>query len=139
MAEARAAYQFVSRPRAVEARRQPKYRSKLDVEEELGQTANMMFDPRIARGIPKARPMAATLVMNHEPLAPNPAQIRAMDRKRKQKLIAAGKIRPVQQTVAQIHDGIVVEKKRVIMICLWPALASSTKFLFFARIYCCAG
>ena len=113
MGDARAAYQFVSQPRAVETRRQPKYRDRLEVEEELGQTANMMFDPRIMRGIPNTRPMAATLVLDHRHKVPSRAQIRAVERKHKLKLVAAGKIRPVQQTVAQIHDGIVVEKKRV--------------------------
>lgn len=101
---------FMSQPRAVETRR--KYRDVADMEEELGATANMMFDPRVIRGVTCARPddgnpLAATHPMSTQKMAP------PIKRSSKAHLIRTGKIRPPQKPVSEIHDNIVVPKKRV--------------------------
>lgn len=99
---------FMSQPRAVETRR--KYRDVTDLEEELGDTANMMFDPRVIRGVTCARPeLAATIPMGTQQMQQTAAPKRAS----KAHLIRTGKLRPTQKSVAEIHDNIVVPKVRV--------------------------
>jgi hypothetical protein len=99
-------YLFMSHPRAVETRR--KYRTAAEIEEDLGNTANMMFDPRVMRGVTCGRPVALNAVQAAEAAAKPD-----MRRPSKKQLVRAGKIRPTQRTVAQIHETIKVEKKRV--------------------------
>jgi hypothetical protein len=102
---------FMSQPRAIEGKRK-KFRDINDMEEELGDTANMMFDPRVIRGVTCVRPddeLAATLPMATQQLQ-TAVPIR---RPTKAHLIRAGKIRPEQPSVREIHENIVVPKKRV--------------------------
>jgi len=98
-------YLFMSQPRPVETRK--KYRPVEELEEELGNTANIMFDPRVIRGVTCAQPDDLPAVP-YEVAAQ--AQIR---RPTKSHLVQTGKIRPTQKTVAEIHENIVVVKQRV--------------------------
>ncbi len=88
-----------------------KYRDAAELEEELGATANIMFDPRVMRGVTCMRPdlaLDATL-----PGATQLMQRPPIKRPSKSHLIRAGKLRPAQRTVAELHDSIVVPEKRV--------------------------
>lgn len=103
---------FMSQPRAVETRR--KYRDEADMEEELGNTANMMFDPRVIRGVTCARPegagaLAATIPLGQQQMGGSAPPKRAS----KAHAIRTGKLRPPQKSVREIHENIVVPKKRV--------------------------
>lgn len=98
-------YLFMSHPRAVETRR--KYRAPAELEDELGNTANLMFDPRVMRGVTCGRPMPVSELMQAS------ATLEQHPRLTKKQLVRMGKIRPSQQSVAEIHEGIRVEKKRV--------------------------
>lgn len=96
----------MSQPRPVETRK--KYRPIEDIEEELGNTANIMFDARVIRGVTCAQPdeftRATPMYTQPKPLPERPT---------KSHLVKTGKIRPTQKTVAEIHENIVVVKKRV--------------------------
>lgn len=97
-------YLFMSHPRPVEQRR--KYRDPRELEEELGTTANLMFDPRVMRGVNCGRPVPLS-AMQLDAGLPEP------QRPTKRQLIRAGHIRPTQKSVAEIHENIKVEKTRV--------------------------
>jgi len=98
----------MSQPRPVETRK--KYRPISDIEEELGNTANLMFDARVVRGVTCAQPDDYDATV---PLYPTHAPTPQFRRPTKAHLVRTGKIRPTQKTAAEIHDSIVVPKKRV--------------------------
>lgn len=101
-------YLFMSQPRPVETRK--KYRPVADIEEELGNTANLMFDARVIRGVTCAQPDDFSSTV---PMYPNQIQRPPLTRPSKSHQVKTGKIRPTQKTVAEIHENIVVPKKRV--------------------------
>lgn len=98
-------YMFMSQPRAVDAARK-KFRDPVEDEEGYDNTSNLMYDPRVIRGITCVGPdMLKTQVMEEK------VQVRDYET-RKQQLIAAGRIRPTYDSVAKIHENIEVPKVR---------------------------
>lgn len=99
-------YLFMSQPRAVQTRK--KFREPTEVEEELGNTANLMFDPRVMRGVTCGQPVPLNAMdMNMNNAVRNPK------RASKRQMVRQGKIRPKPPSVKDIHENIKVEKKRV--------------------------
>lgn len=99
-------YMFMSQPRAVDATRK-KYREQ--PEGELNDTTNMMFDPRVIRGITCVGP-AGNKNTEEEKTGEDYTYQTTVS---KEQLIKAGKIRPKFDSVKTIHENIVVPKVRV--------------------------
>lgn len=102
-------YMFMSQPRAVDAARK-KYREP--VEGELEDTANLMFDPRVIRGITCVGPTPSTNKAKTEEEKTGEEYV-YQTQNIKEQLIKAGKIRPQFDSVKTIHENIVVPKVRV--------------------------
>lgn len=105
-------YVFMSQPKAVT---RPKYRDPNEDDQEDVGHANIMYDPRVARGKTFGRPMEATMAATQvmQRTVESRKWTPAMNRAHKKKLIKAGLIRPKPKSVASIHDNIRVVKKRV--------------------------
>ena len=71
-----------------------------------------MYDPRVVRGKTLGRPIAAQTSAAVTPRQTARESVRAQ-KEQKQHLIRTGAIRPVQKTIQELHDNIVVVKKRV--------------------------
>lgn len=102
-------YMFMSAPAAVEGDRRKKYREQAELEEELGRTSNMMFDPRVHRGATCVRPdnLERMMKLKEEPERPK------RPRQSKASLIRQGRIRPIVPSVSELHEKIQVTKERV--------------------------
>lgn len=102
-------YVFMSAPAAVEGDRRRKYREQAE-RDELGAPSNMMFDPRVNRGVTCVKPdNVARVNALKEAQAIEPKRHRTS----KATLIRQGKIRATPPSVAQLHEKIVVAKERV--------------------------
>jgi hypothetical protein len=103
----------MSNPRPVASTR-PKYRDPEDVRDEIAATSNLMWDHRVVRGMPSGKPVqVAGGVLGTQEFRPSGSQLRRDAKKKKEKLIRRGIIRPAVPSVAEIHAAIKVPKKRV--------------------------
>lgn len=112
-ATASATYSFASTPQPVTGSR-PKYRDEKAGQSQAYVAANLMYDPRVARGVTSGKPIPAGQFADTTRSSKEESKtaIRAQ-KAHKQNLIRTGKIRPPVKAVKELHENITVHKPRV--------------------------